>query len=376
MSASEGRPLAPVIIAVVLFAGCTGASTARHTERAAQAPQPRAVRARTERAAPSAPAATEQEPIAATALYALGDLPDRFGEVRWPAPPRITREQDVEGSEGRRVVDQPGTRVTVHGALDELVLAANDLEVRAASGARVAHLVVERGKKRIRIAGGHYGFIELPVPAQYVPGPPVFRREWLAEDVTIDGVDVDASDSAFFVRGRRVAILNSHARAERYSIWCGDTGDFQSEDVVIAGNRFESAGPESTVRLVSVRHAVVVDNLLSNTNKHDFRIHGTSDEIVFARNRLVKTGIMVGSMPGDRIGAVWILDNELHHSVPSLFQVSPERVQMLVARGNRIFSDRWHCFVCDHQMGHGWVVADNHMAPYRPAPAAWTVATR
>jgi hypothetical protein len=264
-----------------------------------------------------------------------------------------------------------GTRVTVHGALEELALAADDIDVRAAPDARIAHLVVRRGAKRIRIAGGHYGFIELPVPGQFVPGPPQFRPEWLAEDVTIDGVDVDAPDSAIFVRGRRVAIVNSRAHAERYSIWAGDTGDFQSEDIVIAGNRFESAGPESTVRLVSVRHVVVVDNTLSNSFKHDFRVHGTSDEVVFARNRLIRTGIMVGSMPDDRIGSVWILDNELHHHVPSLLVVSPERVRFLAARGNRIFSDRWQCFVCDFQMGEGWDVGENRVSPYRPAPASW-----
>ena len=139
----------------------------------------------------------------------------------------------------------------------------------------------------------------------------------------------------------------------------------------MAGNRFESAGPESTVRLVSVRRAVVVDNLLANTLKHDFRVHGTSDDVVFARNRLLTTGIMIGSMDGDAIGSVWILDNELHHHVPSLFQTSPDRVRFLAVRGNHVFSDRWQCLVCDYQMGDGWDVGDNRMAAYRPAPASW-----
>lgn len=313
-----------------------------------------------------------EQPVAAH--YELGAIPARYGEVRWPAPPHIAREESVEGSVARRVVDRAGTRITVRGTIDELVVAADDVEILAAPGARVGHAIIERGKKRIRIAGGRYGSIELMVPAQWVPAPPVWRPEWLAQDVTIDGVEIEADDTALMVRGRRVAILNSRVRAARYSIWCGDTGDFQSEDLIIAGNRFSSAGPESTVRLVGVRHAIVVDNVLENTEKHDFRVHGVSDAVVFARNRLLNTGIMVGSMPGDRIGAVWILDNELHHQTPSLFEVAPDRVQFLAARGNRVFSDRWRCFVCDERMREGWEVRDNPVAPYRPAPASWAEA--
>src|SRR5690606_15034437 len=139
----------------------------------------------------------------------------------------------------------------------------------------------------------------------------------------------------------------------------------QTEDLVIAGNHFDSAGPESTVRLVGVRRAVVVDNTLSNPLKHDFRVHGVSDAIVFARNRLINTGIMVGSMEGDAIGSVWILDNEMHHVAPSLFEIGTERVRRLVARGNRVFSDRWNCFVCGRPR-RGWEIGDNTVAPYRP----------
>ncbi len=361
--------LAHLAVAIVL-AACSS-TPSRPARSAVREPQPPCQPATSAQASPP-PAAESHGPIpAAVALYDLGELPSRFAAVRWPAPPRIVREEEVDGSQPRRVVDRPGTRVTVRGAVDELVVAADDVEVRAAPDARVGHLAIQRGKKRIRIAGGHYGLVELPVPAQFVPEPPVFRPEWLAEDVTIDGVDVEAEDSAFLVRGRRVAILNSHARAERYSVWVGDTADFQSEDLVIAGNHFESAGPESTVRLVSVRHAVVVDNTLSNTFKHDFRVHGTSDEVVFARNRLITTGIMVGSMPEDHVGSVWILDNEIHNHVESLFVVSKDRVRLLVARGNRIYSDRWGCFVCDFQMGEGWDVGDNRVSPYRPPPASW-----
>ncbi len=297
--------------------------------------------------------------------YELGALPAELGEVRWPAAPRVSRDLTIDGDGGSRTIDRAGTRVLVRGALDRLVVAASDVEVRAEEGARIGQLTMERGVARVSVRGGRYGAIELPVPAQHVPPPPVWRRDWLVRDVRIEGVEVDAADTAFAVRGVRVAILNSRARAARYSVWCGDTQDFQTEDLVLAGNRFESAGPESTVRLVGVRRAIVVDNTLSNTFKHDFRVHGTSDQVVFARNRLLHTGIMVGSMPEDHIGSVWILDNEVHHDVPSLFQVGRDRVRRLVARGNRVYSDRWDCFVCEAPR-EGWEIGDNPVAPYRP----------
>lgn len=309
-----------------------------------------------------APAGPAQPEPTSMGRYDLGALPEAFGEVRWPAAPRIRREVEIE--RGERVIDRPGTRVIVRGALERIVVQADDVEIRGEEGARIDHVVIGRGRARIRILGGRYGKIELSVPAQFVPPPVVWRREWMARDVSIDGVEVDAADSAFMIRGKRVAILRSQVRAAHYSIWCGDTDEFQSEDLIIAGNRFASAGPESTVRLVSVRRAVVVDNVISNTSKHDFRVHGVSDGVLFARNRLLNTGIMVGSMEDDRIGGVWILDNAMYHRAPSLFEVEPARVRGLVVSGNRVFSDRWSCLVCD-RTGVEWMVDRNSMAPYQ-----------
>lgn len=353
---SSAEPAVCPLFLLVLV-GCTATSSGRCTGRTQAAGPP-----------PEAPALSDA-PLPG-ARYELGPLPVTGDALRWPAQPAIRHEEIAGAPAGRLVVRQSGTRVVVRAALDELVVAADDVEVRGEAGARIGHLAIERGRRRVRIDGGRYGFIELPVPASFDSRPPVWDPDWMVEDVTIEGVEVEAARSAFFVRGRRVAILRSRARAEHYSVWCGDTGEAQTEDLVLAGNRFESAGPESTVRLVNVRRAVVVDNVLSNTLKHDFRVHGASDTVVFARNRLIRTGIMIGTMDGDHVGAVWILDNELHHDVPSLFQASPERVRSLTVHGNRVFSDRWDCFVCE--LVERWSVGDNPIAPYEPAPASWS----
>lgn len=358
------------LLVLMLGVDCKSASTTKHTgarveQRQTTAPvssetSEAVVRGQLAgRTAPLGPA--QPEPLS-MGRYDLGPLPEAIGEVGWPAMPRIRREVEIQG--GERVVDRPGTRVVARGAIERVVVRADDVEIRGEVGAQIGHVVIERGRARIRIQGGRYGKIELPVPAQFVPPPVVWRREWMARDVSIDGVEVEAADSAFMIRGQRVAILRSRVRAEHYSVWCGDTEDFQSEDLIIAGNRFVSAGPESTVRLVSVRRAVVVDNVISNTAKHDFRVHGVSEGVVFARNRLLNTGIMVGSMEDDRIGGVWILDNAMYHRVPSLFEVEPARVRGLVVRGNRVFSDGRSCLVCD-RTGAEWMVERNSVVPYQ-----------
>lgn len=310
---------------------------------------------------PSRPIRIDQAP-SEPGLYDLGRIPRAYGRVRWPARPNIEREARVsDAASAEREAAIEGTRVIVERPIDRLVVRASDVEI--ANRASVGQLTLDRGLRRVAIRGGSYGSIELPVPAQFDPPPAVYREEWLVTDVTIDGVEIEAADSALLIRGRRVAIVNSRARAHRYSIWCGDTHGLHSEDLVIAGNHFDSAGPESTVRLVDVRRALVVDNVLSNTEKHDFRVHGESDRIVFARNRLLRTGIMIGSMEGDRIGSAWLIDNTIFHTAPSLLEAPTDRIERLIATGNRVYSDRWECFVCDR--GRRWQVGQNPIAPYR-----------
>lgn len=294
----------------------------------------------------------------------LGELPYGF-VIAWPELPRVEREVHVRSEQDAAAARRTGTRLLIHEDVDRVVIGADDVELVVDDDARVGRVLIEKGHGRIRIAGGRYGVIELQIPGRHVPPPVTFRSEWRVHDVTIEDVDIDADDTALYLRGQRIAVVNSRANAERYAVWSGDTGDFQSEDIILAGNRFDSAGPESTVRLVAVNRAVVVDNVLENSRKHDFRVHGESDQIFFARNTLLNTGIMVGSMDGDRVGSVWLVDNVFHHRVPSLLQAPPERIERLVARGNRVYSDRWDCFVCG-QSGAGWEVGENPCAAYRP----------
>src|SRR5690606_4943776 len=212
-----------------------------------------------------------------------------------------------------------GTRIFIEGARGgDVSVGANDVEIIADDATRLGRLGVGRGVARGRVEGGRWSATPPPRPAQYYP-PVEHRPEWMVEDVTVEGVHVIAPDMACESRGRRIAILRSRADAVRYSVWCGDTGPMQSEDVILHENVFVSSGPEATVRLVQVLRSATIGNTLSNTGKHNYRVHGTSDLNYAADNLLVGTGVMLGCMPGVDLNRVWFDDNVFHHYAPDLF---------------------------------------------------------
>ncbi|HBQ15087.1 MAG: hypothetical protein RLP09_14895 [Sandaracinaceae bacterium] len=300
------------------------------------------------------------------ALYDVGALPAGM-EVQWPALPETGREVVVRtAAEFTAAASEAGTRLRVEGSFGERVyVRASNIDIEVAEGMRLGSLMIERGHGQVRIRGGQWTEIELQVPASFHPVEE-WRPEWLVHDVVIDGVSIDAPDSALLIRGRRVAILNSYAHAVRYSMWCGETDDFQSEDIVVANVVFESDGPESTLRLVQVLRSITVDSTLRNGNKHNYRVHGRSDLNFAARNTLVTTGVMLGTLPGDALNRVWFNDNVLHHTSPSLLVPDPA-IASFESLNNVIYSDVVGCWLCGTPPS-GWRAENNEILPYQPPP--------
>lgn len=306
-------------------------------------------------------------PPAARALRELGTLPGELSALRWPAPPRIARTVEARNAgDAQRAVDRAGTRVRVRARIDEAITVhASDVEIALAEGGRLARVVIDPGAHRVRVVGGEVGAVELLPPARWTPDA-AYDEHLFVEDVALEDLRVVATDSAFVIRGRRVAIVGCDVRAERYSLWAGDTGPLDGEDLIVAGNVFRSAGPESTLRMHDVRRSVVVDNVLENGAKHDYRVHGRGDLAYAARNVLVRTGVMIGTQPGDSVGTVFFERNVLHHDVPSLLELEPSAIRRLVLRDNVVYTDRWTSMYPYPSVPDGWTVELNRREPFRP----------
>jgi uncharacterized protein YegP (UPF0339 family) len=303
--------------------------------------------------------------------YDLGGLPAEL-EIRWPEPPTIEQEETITSTDGDTVrCDRPHTRYLIETEVNRLVVGASDVAIAVAEEARVGSAFVEREVARVRFDGGRYGSIELAVPADFTTDPPTWREAWLVADVLVEGVDIDAPDGGLILRGKRIAVLSSRIHARRYPIWVGDTDDFRSEDVIVADSELVADGPEATLRMVSVLRSVVVDNVLSNPQKHNYRVEGASDLAFAARNTLVDAGLMLASQPGDDVGTVWFRENVLHHRTHSLLVVDDppgSQLRRFVASDNTVYSDDWDCFLCVEAPA-GWDVVEHTIRPYQPYPA-------
>jgi hypothetical protein len=291
-------------------------------------------------------------------------------DIHWPKPPRVEDEVEVRSTrEFNAAARRSRVRIRVRGNLeDPVTVQGSDLEIVADDGVRVKRLTIGRGQKRLVVRGGEWGWIELQVPAQFYPQPPVYKREWLVEDLLVQDVRVRAEDTAFLLRGKRIAIVNSDVEATRYCVWAGDTVEFPSEDIILAGNRFRSAGPEATVRLVDVLRTVTVDNVMRNEMKHNYRVHGVSDLTFAARNKLIGTGVMIGTQPPDDVERSWFIDNVMWTWSPGVMNVDKRHVARMFAKKNVVYTNSWDEFYIAEPLA-SWEFDDNVRHPFQDPPA-------
>jgi len=160
--------------------------------------------------------------------------------------------------------------------------------------------------------------------------------------------------------------------ATDYSLFSDSIQNGQNSDIIIAGNVFVSEGSPATLRLISVHNAVVVDNHLTDLEnggkKHNYRIHGVSDHAFGARNILVGSGLMMGTMDGDALDKIYFDSNTFYHDTPDLFNVDTTRIVYLEAHDNVAYTDVWKCMVCGGDKAPGWDITNNVVYPYMPEP--------
>jgi hypothetical protein len=311
---------------------------------------------------------------AQTPPYDLGPLPAGF-TVQWPTLPRVTRSVNVSTlADFNRAASVAGTLITITAMISGSgTINASDIEVHMAAGASLGGLYINKNIKRIALYGGSYtNTIEFALASQFWPPPRVDNPAWVIEDVMMDGINVrSATNTALFIRGHRVALLRSFAYAADYAVYVDTINQDQTSNLIIAANNLQAEGRQATQRMWNVRNSVTVDNrltdLLLTGSKHNYRVHGVSDQVFAARNELVNAGVMLATIDGDDVGHLWFNNNTFHHNTADLFNPDRTRLHVLQARNNVAYTNVWSCFYCLGPLA-GWDLANNVIKPYQPPP--------
>jgi hypothetical protein len=307
--------------------------------------------------------------------YPLGKLPDGF-TVQWPTAPKISRSVDVSTiADFNKAAATAGTLINIKGQISgQGNINASDIEVRMDDKASIGGVLIGLSVKRVALIGGHYtGTIEMLQPSTFYPSR-VDNPAWAVEDVMLDGINVRSTNSTgIFLRGHRVAVIRSFSHGADYGIYSDTISADHNSDIIIAGNQIEAEGRQATLRLIQVSHSVTVENrltdLMQTGEKHNYRVHGNSNMVFAARNELVNSGTMLGTMPNDNVTDLWFNDNTFHHKTPDLFNPDRAQVHNLHAHNNVAYTDIWPCFFCGG-VPAGWDLGNNVIKPYQAPPAA------
>lgn len=310
--------------------------------------------------------------IFAQAPYDLGTLPEEFDELQWPTAPTITDEvtvsnvselTDALGQNNMRIIVEAGTYVTqlsIGGSDKELIF--EEGAIIAPSGSTAFSI---NNAQRISIVGGDFE------GGVYIFGS---SGDILLDDVNIDTKRAasqweDTVEIAPSSNGNRIAIINSSISAYRYAGFVSGVTDF-----ILANTNLHADGPESTLRLMTVVRAVIVDNRLYNGMKHTFRAHDSSDLVFFARNQVEYTGFMFNNIePDPNVIRAWLYDNTFYHQTNSLMQTgNTEETLWLTAVNNTAYTtscaDPEGCGETITAHGAWGPVSNNLRFPYQEPP--------
>ncbi|AKF05702.1 hypothetical protein [Sandaracinus amylolyticus] len=309
------------------------------------------------------------QPTCACATRDLGALPTELATLAWPALPITTTVIDVDtDSELRAALDGfSNVTVRVHGDhAGFYTVRGSDVEVLLDADASIEALTIAWSQQRIRIAGGTFDTIQIALPIDFNAPSRAPQEHLMVSDVTIECVDVRSSDTAFFLHGRRIAIVGADVIAARYALFTGLIAPLHSEDVIVAHSVLRSAGPEATVRFHEVERAVVARSTLTNPGKHNWRVHGVSSLAYLGDSTLVGTGFMLGNEPGDAIDHAWIVRSTLHYTgTNGIAIVSPTTTRSLTIADDVFYSDTPFGLP---PAPSDWIITANVTLPYAPPP--------
>lgn len=298
----------------------------------------------------------------------LGQIPFSINK---PAKPVTTRAVEVlNAAQLLPELSKSGSKITIKGSIDQdIVINGNDMELIVLPGITLRKLSFGDGKKRIRVEGGSYISVQFASPISFWPTVSQ-HPENMNEDITLDSIKVTGAPIALSIKGKRIHVLNSDIEALNYSVWVGDTQDIRNQDLFFSKNKFHSTtGAEATFRAYTTDRLVLIDSRLQNGmtqgGKHNYRLHGVLNYAYAARNVLVNSGVMLGTMAGDTLDHIWFNDNVVYHNTPDLFNIG--NVLTMEAKGNKAYTNAWNCFYCQTPKTT-WDFSNNLRLPYQVAP--------
>lgn len=300
----------------------------------------------------------------------LGTLPPELAGLRWPELPSVTSELDVHSNSElfAALASASNARVRVHGAHPGAYVAArSDLDIVLDADASIEALYIGRSQRRIRIAGGTLGAIEMPPTADYSSGSPTPDAGLMATDLTIECVTMSSPDTALVVRGSRVAILGADITAVRYALYAG-TPPVGIEDLIVAHSVLRSSGAQATVLATDTTRSVIVSTTLANPSRYNWHVHGASSFHYIGQSTLVGPAAVLGNEPGDHLDRLWFVGNAVHSAAPTApLVLSAPTLSNLTITDNVAYGATP---LAPPSSGADWTIARNTTLPYTSPPSS------
>lgn len=304
----------------------------------------------------------------------LPSLP--FVGLTFPADPVITSTVSATtDTEIRDAIVLGGCHVTVLSGshAGNYFVFGDDTRITINAGAYIENIIIGRSVHRVIVEGpGTASVVDMDVPIDFPGGGTTPEYILMATDLRIQCLTIDlvgSRGSGIGIRGPRVLVscVNFPNPAPTSCVWAGDYEPLVVSDATIIHSRLE-AGTEATVRLQNMERSVVYDCQLWNNIKHNYRIHGMSEDNYCSDSVLTTTGFMMGNQSGTPtlMDNEWFIDNTIYYdNVNGVFILSgPGDIFNFTISGNTVFTDDGFTPPSEP----GWTVTDNTVLPYTPAP--------
>lgn len=307
--------------------------------------------------------------------YDLGQIPDAFSRLQWPAPPSTTSTVTVSTS----------------GELAGALVSGNRIIVRAGSYGGVSFdsshsdiaVIAEPGA----IFNGSINFgptshLSQPARISWSGGTINGTVNGNGMDILVDGATINGGNGVgLFWREfpQRSAVVNSTISSSNYTVISNRGGS----DLIHANNTIVHSGSYNPIRVVGLSSAVFVDNLVRG-NGRPSRVHAGSSLVLWERNVLEDSNLFIEPNNGGGDGAelpmrdLYVVENNFWRSGGWAFAIgeqTPGNMFNVTVIGNREHNTSCGSSSCGTMYGvsgsiNNLVEQDNLVVPYGAGPSS------